>query len=1015
MKRAIATGVALLTTLGFAAAVTAQGPTTTARSSVQQDTRFRQSTRPASIDLGNLPSRTNPEKIVTATVVLAADSVSSAKEKADTAKVTFDKLAAQRRATAAQTAITPNLRAAGGSVRASTSTVLNTVTVRAKVKDLKNLAAVPGVAAVHVSRPIARDNGASDAYTGADQVWQSLGLTGTGLTVGVIDDGIDYHHADFGGSGDPADYAADDRTVIEPGSFPTVKVTGGYDFVGDAYDANPDAAGETDIPVPDADPLACGEHGTHVSGTAAGQGVLADGSTFTGPYNATTLADHSFTVAPGSAPEASIKIYKVFGCDGSVNDDILLAAIDRAVADGVQVINMSLGSTWGTATEPIALAIDNATKLGVLSVVSAGNSGPNAYLVGGPSTANTALSVAAADTSSATLPGVAITGDVTLTGQNSNAYDFSTGAISGVTVDIGLGCTAADYAGLAGQIVVTHRGQCDRVARAILGTSAGVAGVIFINNAAGYPPIEGRIPGGTVPFVGLPNTAVIADGSNVTLDAGAPIPNPAFTNFASFTSNGLRQDSAPKPDITAPGVNILSAFVGSGDQGALLSGTSMAAPHTAGIALLVRQAHPTWGPIAVKGALMSTADPSRVGDWNVIRGGTGMVSAPAAVDASTFFSTKNGSNHLAFGFQELKGTYADSRTISLNNTSKKAVTYDLATQLDTLGLTQFSATVSPATVTVSARSARTITVTLRIRDAQNLPDVSVDTGGDQAVVSGLLVATPRGTVAGVHTLRAPLALVPYGLSDIRATAKPGVGVPKGYTGSVALANRGIHYGTYDTYQWIATDAARDNATPGTPDARDVGVQQFPISATDELMVFAVSLNNRFTTAATTEIDVYIDVDRDGIDDFLTVGVDFGLLTSGAPNGDFQSFTIDLATFDIVDLWSAFAPNNGSIAELPVLASAIGASGPVGIRVETGTVVELAAYDVVASGLYDPTSPAVSMGDFDVIDAAGTATLPVSIDPAAAAQQGARGWLVVSVDDAAGAREADRVPLRLPRD
>ncbi len=416
MKRAIATGVALLTTLGFAAAVTAQGPTTSASPHVQQDQRFRQLNRPASIDLGNLPSRTNPDKIVTATVVLAADSVSSAKEKADTAKVTFDKKAAERQAKAAQSAIAPKLRAAGGNVRTSTSTVLNTITVRAKVKDLKSLAAVPGVAAVHVSRPIARDNGASDAYTGVAQVWQSLGLTGKGVTVGVIDDGIDYHHADFGGSGDPADYAANDPTTIEPGSFPTVKVTGGYDFVGDAYDANADAPGESDIPVPDPDPLACGEHGTHVSGTAAGQGVLADGTTFTGPYTATTLTDHSFTVAPGSAPEASIKIYKVFGCDGSVNDDVILAAIDRAVADGVSVINMSLGSTWGTATEPIALAIDNATKLGVLSVVSAGNSGPNAYLVGGPSTANTALSVAAADTSSATLPGVAITGDVTLTG-----------------------------------------------------------------------------------------------------------------------------------------------------------------------------------------------------------------------------------------------------------------------------------------------------------------------------------------------------------------------------------------------------------------------------------------------------------------------------------------------------------------------------------------------------------------------------------------------------------------------
>ncbi|MFM2077366.1 MAG: hypothetical protein RJA49_1256, partial [Actinomycetota bacterium] len=490
MKRAIVTGVALLTAIGFAATTTAQAP-------AARDTRFTHRPIPASFDVSNLPSQADPNKVVSATIVLSADSVTAVKEKSDKAGRAFDRRSADRQVRASQAHVLPALRAAGATVKTSTYTVLNAVTVRAKVKDLRALASVPGVSAVHVSRPISRANGASDAYTGANQAWQNLGVTGKGLTIGVIDDGIDYYHADFGGTDGAAKYAADDPTVIEAGSFPTAKVLGGFDFVGDHYDAAPDAPGETDVPAPDADPLACGEHGTHVSGTAAGQGVLADGSTFTGPYNATTLTDHQFTVAPGSAPEASIRIYKVFGCDGSVNDDIILAAIDRAVADGVSVINMSLGSDWGTANDPLELALDNATKMGVLSVVSAGNAGPNAYLVGGPSTANSVLSVAAADTSSPTLPSVAITGYVTASGQNSNAFDFAGGSISGSTVDVGLGCDAADYAGLAGKIVVTHRGVCDRVARAILGSAAGVSAVIFINNAAGFPPVEGIIPGVT--------------------------------------------------------------------------------------------------------------------------------------------------------------------------------------------------------------------------------------------------------------------------------------------------------------------------------------------------------------------------------------------------------------------------------------------------------------------------------------------------------------------------------------
>ncbi len=1002
MKRAIATGVALLTAVGFAASTAAQAP-------ASGHARFTQRPIPKEFDLSNLPSQADPNKVVSAVVMLSADSVSGKKVQADQAGAAFDRKAAERQVRASQASVLPALRAAGAKVGTSTYTVLNAVTVRATVKDLRAIASIAGVSGVHVSRPITRDNAHSNAYTGVPQVWQALGLTGKGMTVGIIDDGIDYYHADFGGTDGAAKYAADDPTIIEPGTFPTAKVVGGYDFVGDAYDADP-GPGETDVPAPDADPLACGEHGTHVSGTAAGAGVLADGTAFTGPYNATTLTDHSFSVAPGSAPEASIRMYKVFGCDGSVNDDIILAAIDKAVADGVSVLSMSLGSTWGTGTGVEELALDNATKLGVLSVVAAGNSGPSAYLVGSPSTASSVLSVAAADTSEATLPEVAITGDLALSGQNSNLFEFAGGPVSGTTVDVGLGCDAADYDGLAGMIAVTHRGDCDRVDRAILGSAAGVAAVIFVNNADGFPPVEGAIPGATVPFVGVPKSVNIANGTNLTLAAGADIPNPAYTNFASFTSNGLRLDNAPKPDITAPGVNILSAFAGSGDQGVPLSGTSMATPHTSGIALLVRQAHPTWGPIAVKGALMSTADPSRVGDWNVVRGGVGMVTAPAAVDAVTYLSTANGANHLAFGFKDITENYEASRTITLTNTSSKAVTYDLATELDSLGLTRFSATVNPSSTKVNARSSKVITVTLKIRDPQNLPEASFNTAGTQLSINGLLVATPRGTTAGVHTLRAPLVLVPYGASDIRARAKATAGT----TSSIALANRGVHTGTVDTYQWIATDDAGDTTSPLVPDVRDVGVQQFDIGGED-LLVFAISSNNRVTSAATAEYDVFIDTNNDGDPDFWILAADFGLVAFGDPTGDIAAFTIDLATFDIVDVESVFAPNNGSVVAVPVLASVLGATGPMGVSVSTNTVMELAMSDDVATGYYDPTRPAVSNGDFFALDPLASANLPTSVDAEAAAQQGALGWLVVSVDDAAGSREADRVPLHPVRD
>ncbi|MDO8365101.1 MAG: S8 family serine peptidase [Actinomycetota bacterium] len=1013
-------GIALASFLGFSAGATAEEPAPPP-TPIGDAGRF-QRLGVSGAAITGLHDAHDPDAIVSATVVLQGDSVSAAQTRAQQLNRSFDRASIQRQVKAQQATVLPGIQAAGATVRSSVSVVLNAVTVRVKVRDLQALAAAPGVASVHVSNAVRLFNGSSNLYTGVPGAWQDLGLTGEGMTIGVIDDGIDYYHADFGGSGDPNDWLNDDGTSADA-NFPTVKVAGGYDFVGDNYDANADQPGETDIPVPDDDPLACGHHGTHVSGTAAGFGVLADGSTYTGPYDANTLSANSFTVAPGAAPEATIYSYKVFGCDGSVNDDVILDSIEMAVADGVDVINMSLGSDWGTATDPLAVAIDAATDSGVLVVVSAGNAGPNAYLVGAPSTANTALSVASMDASSATLPGVAISGGITMTAQNSNLYDYATnGSVTGELVDVGLGCDLADYTPAVGKIAVTTRGVCDRVARAINGTTAGALAVVFINNAAGLPPVEGVIPGGDVPFVGVDGLdgGAFTDGLVVTLDVGADIPNPAYTNFSSFTSNGPRNDSAPKPDITAPGSNILSASVGTGTDGMLLSGTSMAAPHTAGIAVLVRQAHPTWGPLAIKGAMMATADPTRVGDFNVVRGGAGLVSALAAVKTTAYISTADGRNNLAFGFRQLTGTFVASRSITIRNTSNATITYDMSAALDDLGV-NLIVSFSPSKVTVPARSSRSVSVSLKITDPENLPDADADNAGSLASINGLVYATPRSTPAGVYTLKTPLVLVPYGVSDIRAvgTNHSGNDSHTQVVKSIKLSNAGVHYGSYDTYQWAITDGANDTGDPTgiVPDIRDVGVQSFTIPGLGDLAVFAISLNDRVTTHATMEYDVYMDVDGDFVEDYAIWAVDNGLLLGGAPDGLLTAFLVDVhgAPF-LVDAFTAYAPANGGVVELPVLLQDMPElSGPINFYVLGWTVLAGLAPDITADGVFDPYNPAVNNGDFDYLDPHTTTFLPTTVDLAAAADQGALGWLVVSVDDAAGAREADRVPLRARRD
>ncbi len=209
----------------------------------------------------------------------------------------------------------------------------------------------------------------------------------------MIDTGVDYTHADFGGPGTPAAYqlalAQDtaDPTLttlcMTPALTPCVgstapKVKGGVDLVGDAYNADPYSSSFNPVPEPDANPLDCADHGSHVAGTAAGFGVTAAGKTYAGPYNATTVSGNAWNVGPGVAPKADLYAIKIFGCQGST--DATIDAIEWAVNHDMDVINLSLGSPFGSATDPAAEAATNAARAGVIVVASTGNEGSSPYI-----------------------------------------------------------------------------------------------------------------------------------------------------------------------------------------------------------------------------------------------------------------------------------------------------------------------------------------------------------------------------------------------------------------------------------------------------------------------------------------------------------------------------------------------------------------------------------------------------------------------------------------------------------
>ena len=972
---------------------------------------------------------------VVATIGLADAPLSARRKEAADVADSAAAGAAKASLLAQQRTVTDAVSQLGGQVLFQMWETSNAVVVRIAAAQLARLQALPGVVSVRQSRTVERDNTIVNAYTGASTAWQAFGVTGTGVKIAIIDDGIDYYHADFGGSGRASDTAGDDGLTIGTAAFPSAKVTGGFDFVGNDYDAaSRDPAKR--VPHPDPDPLACGTHGTHVAGTAAGFGVTVDGHTFSGSYERPTV--DALALGPGSAPGATIYAYKVFGCDGATDDAVVAAAIDRAVADGVNVISLSLGAPYGGTASVDSEAIENAVAAGVTVVASAGNDGPNAYLVDSPGTADGAISVGAVDASLAEFPAATIGIAPTASAIVANDVPFSTiagtvriaGASSAAPATvIGLGCSPADYAGVrAGDVVVVKRGSCTRAAKARLGAAAHAAAVILVNTQAGLPPFEGAISGVGVPLLGTLSSAgpglLAAQGTVVTLTRVAPITNAGYGQMATFSAGGPRNgDSGVKPDLAAPGVSVFSASAGTGTGGQRESGTSMAVPHVAGLAALVHQAHSTWTPAQVKAALMNTADPTaaRIRNINMRVAGTGVVDAVRAASTTAVATTADGTNALAFGYRPSRAGISAARVFRIENHGADALTYDLAAAFNggTGADRGAEVVVDPSGFAVAAGASVEVTVTMTMSASAvaKLPDAS-QPAGQVVLVRGAVVATPRE--AGAVPLRVPFNLVPRGLSDLRADvpAAPLTVLGDTASGAVPLSNRGIHRGTADVYGWLLADDVERDVPSSSADLRSVGVQTYPgallgsVVPDDQAIVFSVNVEGRWSTASTVEVDLPIDVNGDGIYDFTVVGADYGAVMNGSDNGQFAAFTFDRAG-KVVDVYIADAPMNGSTMLLPTLASDLGmtaTSPPLAVRAQSVDRLTRSVDVMPGTGRWQPYHPAVSNADLVDLTAASSADLPVAVHLADQRAQKVLGWLVVTLDDRNGDAQADRVPL-----
>jgi len=477
-------------------------------------------------------------------------------------------------------------------------------------------AASAPVAEPVASAPAAIDNDAS-TFIGADKVWPSLGgrdKAGEGVIIGVIDTGIWPEHPMLADNGishpDGGPWACEFGNGGDDAFDCNDKLVGAYAFL-DTYHALNAIGAEDFCTASDCSARDSEGHGAHTATTAAGSYVS------TAPIFGVDRGP-----ASGIAPGASVIAYRALGPGGGYTSD-LLASVQQAILDGVDVLNYSISGSGSVYTDAVELAFLDAYAAGVAVNASAGNDGP------GASTANHAgpwVTTVAASTFDRQYSST-----LTLTSSDAATYSKAGSTLTqGVTdAPVVLAAAVPGYDGgalcltpfaadsLTGQVVVCQRGENGRVEKGYNAAQGGAAGMILYNPTASDVETDNHF----LPTIHLegPNTDLLAflgGHPDVTATWAVGQVTPAQGDvMAGFSSRGPIGEFL-KPDITAPGVQILAGLtpestdLATGPTGELyqaIAGTSMSSPHAAGVSALVIAAHPDWTPGQVKSALMTSS------------------------------------------------------------------------------------------------------------------------------------------------------------------------------------------------------------------------------------------------------------------------------------------------------------------------------------------------------------------------------------------------------------------------
>lgn len=632
---------------------------------------------------------------------------------------------------------------------------VNAIVTDMTMDEAARVAMLPGVKLIEEYREYTQDTDTGPTLIGSPSVWNgsypnaSGSQQGEGMVIGIIDSGINFGSPSFAAV-DPVDGYVHVNPLgagtylgtclpagVDAGRC-NAKLIGGYDFVCGAPGNQCVAANREEPGFGDTN-----GHGSHTASTAAGN-----------------RRNVVFSNAPlqisGVAPRANIIAYDacytlISTGQGLCPNVSTVAAIDQAVADGiVDAINYSIGGGVEPWTELTSLAFKNAVAAGIYVATSAGNSGPAAGTLGHlePWTASNA---AAQHGRGAFATAFSVTGPGIVPGSLAPIYlTDGTGGIAlaatipGTTplrISAGIdgtsdGCAAYPANTFAGAIAVIRRGTCSFTVKVNNASAAGAIAVIIANNQVGA--LSTSVPGTTVPTFAVTQTegnAIRDFGLTNPSTATAQIlyPPVARTNvpdaLGSFSSRGpAGRFDLVKPDTTAPGVAILAAVSGTTISGseqalALYDGTSMASPHHAGAAALIRQARPAWTVAEVKSALMMTATPTvlledQTTPANAFAAGSGRIRVDRAVNAALVLDETNanytaanpatGGDPTALNLPSMaRGSCFPSCTFTrtFRNTRAAAVQW----QASSIGL---FATVTPSSFTVAAGATQAVTVTI---------------------------------------------------------------------------------------------------------------------------------------------------------------------------------------------------------------------------------------------------------------------------------------------------------------